>query len=62
MTIRTIESIGEMQVRVEVRAEHGTYIKEWVSGDEGRTTPCLGDLLGVGGKCVQLDVMEILTT
>ncbi|MFA4907999.1 MAG: tRNA pseudouridine(54/55) synthase Pus10, partial [archaeon] len=32
---------------LEIRAEHGTYIKEFVSGDEGRTKPNLSELLGV---------------
>jgi len=45
---------------VEVRAEHGTYIKEWVSGDEGRTTPSLGDLVGTNCLCRELDVLDIL--
>jgi tRNA pseudouridine synthase 10 len=44
-----------------VHCQHGTYVKEWISGDEGRTTPSLASLLGVGARCRQLDVEEILT-
>lgn len=43
----------------EVRAESGTYIKELISGDGGRTTPSLADLLGVPCSCEVLDVLEI---
>jgi len=41
--------------------QHGTYVKEWISGDEGRTTPSLAALLGVPCRCAVLDVEEILT-
>ncbi len=43
----------------EVRAESGTYIKELVSGDGGRTSPCLAELLGAECRCRSLDVLEI---
>jgi len=43
----------------EVRAEAGTYIKELVSGDEGRTRPSLAEALGIPCHCAALDVLEI---
>lgn len=43
-----------------IRSAHGTYIKEAVSGDEGRTKPSLSELLGVPCTCAALDVMAIL--
>ena len=43
----------------EVQATSGTYVKELVSGDDGRTTPSLSSLLGVPCECIALDVMEI---
>ncbi|RMH02393.1 MAG: hypothetical protein D6702_08905 [Planctomycetota bacterium] len=46
--------------RVVIRTAHGTYVKEAISGDEGRTRPSLAELLGVGCRCVELDVLEIL--
>ena len=36
-------------------------MKEWVTGDDGRTRPSLSDLLGVSCHCERLDVLEILT-
>jgi len=42
-----------------VRAEGGLYIKELVSGDEGRTTPSFSEVAGVGAECVELDVIAV---
>lgn len=50
---------GGLELRVV--CQHGTYVKEWISGDEGRTTPSLASLLGVPCRCAVLDVDEILT-
>ncbi len=44
---------------LELRAEAGTYIKEWVEGDGGRTDPNLAGLLGVPLSVEALDVTEI---
>lgn len=49
---------GVWQLRMQ--CQHGTYVKEWISGDEGRTTPSLASLLGVACRCQVLDVEEIL--
>ena len=38
----------------------GLYIKELVSGDNGRTKPSVSDLLGKGAWCERLDVLNIL--
>lgn len=45
---------------VAVLADSGAYIKEMVSGDEGRTTPSLSETLGVPCRVALLDVVEIL--
>ncbi|MFB6135507.1 MAG: tRNA pseudouridine(54/55) synthase Pus10 [Halobacteriaceae archaeon] len=44
---------------VEVRGEGGLYVKELVSGDEGRTEPSLAGLLGVGAEVTALDVLAV---
>ncbi|HUR26368.1 MAG TPA: tRNA pseudouridine(54/55) synthase Pus10 [Candidatus Thermoplasmatota archaeon] len=43
-----------------VHAESGTYIKEMVSGDEGRTTPSFASVAGLPTKVEFLDVIAIL--
>lgn len=44
---------------VTLRAQSGTYIKEFISGDEGRTRPAVGALLGVPCDCIELDVLDV---
>ena len=42
-----------------LRTQAGTYIKEFVHGDQGRTIPSLGTLLDCKAEILQLDVTEI---
>ena len=44
---------------LEIRAQHGTYIRELVSGDEGRTDPSLSLLVGSPCKVEVLDVLNL---
>ncbi len=44
---------------IELRTEAGTYVKEWVEGDDGRTEPSLAALLGVPLRVEWLDVVAI---
>jgi tRNA pseudouridine synthase 10 len=44
---------------VEVHGEGGLYVKELVSGDEGRTEPSLAGLLGVEATVTALDVLAV---
>ena len=44
---------------VELHGEGGLYMKELVSGDEGRTEPSLAGLLGVDAEVTQLDVLAV---
>jgi tRNA pseudouridine synthase 10 len=53
---------GEGRFTLDLRAEAGTYIKEWVEGDGGRTEPSLSQLLGVPLNVEFLDVLEIHDT
>lgn len=43
-----------------VRSEHGTYIKEAVSGDSGRTQPSITAWLGAPCVCEELDVLDLI--
>ena len=44
---------------LEVTGEAGLYIKELVSGDQGRTTPSLTGILCTPARVVQLDVIDV---
>ncbi|MCO8243256.1 MULTISPECIES: tRNA pseudouridine(54/55) synthase Pus10 [unclassified Haladaptatus] len=49
----------ERHGEVEIHGEGGLYIKELISGDEGRTEPSLAGLLGVGAEVTALDVVAV---
>jgi len=49
-----------LSAEIVFECESGTYVKELVSGDDGRTKPSLSELLGREAKVAQLDVLEIL--
>ncbi len=49
----------ERHGEIEIHGEGGLYIKELISGDEGRTEPSLADLLGVGAEVTALDVISV---
>ena len=44
---------------IEIKAESGTYIKELVSGDEGRTRPSISEMLGSRCEVKELDVVAV---
>ncbi|NLV26964.1 MAG: tRNA pseudouridine(54/55) synthase Pus10 [Methanomicrobiales archaeon] len=44
---------------LEVTGEAGLYIKELISGDQGRTTPSLTEVLKTPARVVQLDVIHV---
>ncbi len=54
-----LKSFGGSRAVIEIEAESGTYIKELVSGDEGRTRPNLSELLGVPCRVMALDVINV---
>jgi tRNA pseudouridine synthase 10 len=57
------EATGELDdsrhASVEIHGQGGLYIKELVSGDDGRTEPSLAGLLGVGAEVRALDVLAV---
>ncbi len=42
-----------------IRCDGGLYIKELISGDGGRTTPSISELLSASAECLELDVLEV---
>jgi len=42
-----------------IETQGGTYIKELIHGDEGRTTPSFAEIFGKPLRCKELDVLEI---
>ncbi|MGF3584422.1 MAG: tRNA pseudouridine(54/55) synthase Pus10 [Thermoplasmatota archaeon] len=55
----SVESVDDTIATLMVEAESGTYIKELISGDDGRTRPSISEMIGVPCKVLELDVIEI---
>lgn len=53
------EIIDDMTFSMKIKTEGGLYIKELISGDEGRSQPNVSEILGVNAICEQLDVLEV---
>jgi len=60
---RLLSASGEVESArravLELEGEGGLYVKELISGDGGRTTPNLTDLLGICALVTELDVVEV---
>lgn len=54
-----ILALDGKNVTLEIRAESGTYIKELVSGDSGRTQPNISEMLGIPCEVKELDVVAV---
>lgn len=54
-----LESVEGSIARLAIETQSGTYIKELVSGDSGRTTPNISEMIGIPCKVKELDVIEI---
>ncbi|RLF59815.1 MAG: tRNA pseudouridine(54/55) synthase Pus10 [Thermoplasmata archaeon] len=55
----SVVSIKNNRACFRIESASGTYIKELVTGDEGRTQPSISELIGQPCKVITLDVMEI---
>lgn len=52
--------VGACELELDLTTEAGTYVKELVSSDEGRTTPSVASVLGVPIRVEELDVLDVL--
>ncbi len=55
----SLRGVEEGQYRIEVLGDAGLYIKELISGDEGRTIPSLTECIGAPAKVTALDVIMV---
>ena len=53
------EMIDDTSFNMRIKTEGGLYIKELISGDDGRSKPNISEILGVNAICEQLDVIEV---
>ncbi len=54
-----IESMDENTAFINLKCEAGTYVKEFIHGDESRTKPSLSEELGLDCVVEELDVIDV---
>ncbi|MHA1835611.1 MAG: tRNA pseudouridine(54/55) synthase Pus10 [Candidatus Odinarchaeia archaeon] len=54
-----IKIISPTELEIIVECQGGLYVKELISGDNGRTTPSLAEILKTEASCYQLDVLDV---
>ena len=54
-----IKKINKKKLEIIVEGQGGLYIKELISGDEGRTVPSLSEILNLKAICNQRDVLKV---
>jgi len=55
-----VKKLSPKKAEMRVRCQGGLYVKELVSGDEGRTTPSVSEILGQKAKPIKLDVLNVI--
>ena len=55
-----IKKLTPKKVEMKLRCQGGLYVKELVTGDEGRTTPSVSEILKNKAKPMKLDVLNII--
>jgi len=59
VTITNAVKISDKELVLTLRTSHGTYVKEFISSDRGKTNPSVSSMLKTNCTCALLDVMEI---
>lgn len=54
-----VERLNSKKLRLTINCQGGLYIKELISGDDGRTKPSISSITNNQGICSQLDVLEV---
>jgi tRNA pseudouridine synthase 10 len=55
-----VRKVSLKRALIQIHCQGGLYVKELVSGDEGRTNPNVSDLLGNRAKTLKLDVLNVI--
>jgi len=54
-----VKRLTPTRFEIKIRCQGGLYIKELITGDEGRTIPSVAGILGVGAVPSELDVLGV---
>ncbi len=55
-----VKKLSPKKAEMKIRCQGGLYVKELVSGDEGRTTPSVSEILKNKAKPIKLDVLDVI--
>ena len=55
-----LKRLASNRAEMKIRCQGGLYIKELVSGDEGRTVPSVASIINAQAKPVDLDVLNVI--
>jgi tRNA pseudouridine synthase 10 len=55
-----VKKLSPKKAEMKIRCQGGLYVKELVTGDEGRTIPNVSDLLNNRAKPLKLDVLNVI--
>ena len=55
----SVKRINSKKLCLTIKCQGGLYIKELISGDNGRTNPSLSSITNSKAVCTQLDVLEV---
>jgi len=55
-----VKRLTPNRIELRLKCQGGLYIKELVTGDEGRTTPNIAEIVGTRAMSLELDVLNVL--
>jgi tRNA pseudouridine synthase 10 len=55
-----VKKLSPKRVEMKIKCQGGLYVKELVTGDEGRTTPSVSEILKNKAKPIKLDVLNVI--
>jgi tRNA pseudouridine synthase 10 len=55
-----VKKLSPKKVEMKIRCQGGLYVKELVTGDDGRTTPNVSEILRNKAEPIKLDVLDVI--
>ncbi|MGB9959338.1 MAG: tRNA pseudouridine(54/55) synthase Pus10 [Candidatus Bathyarchaeales archaeon] len=55
-----VRRLSPKRAEMKIRCQGGLYVKELVTGDDGRTTPSVSEILNCKAKPIKLDVLNVI--
>jgi len=55
-----VKRLKPNKIEMRIQCQGGLYIKELITGDEGRTSPSVAEILNVEAKPLELDVLNVI--